>query len=169
MTQHKWITASRFLKVQVFWDTHSVTSLTPCISITSTKRTLNLTSPPLCAWTAWFVTHHWASLTIYCPLVLVEGGVGCSGLQLLAGPPAKACDWVQGMLWPSSPQLLVSSLQHTSSHLLQHTHSLTHSHTHTQRMYTSCSNNKPNMCTKQGNDSNQDVQSSYQSWGVGTA
>lgn len=52
------------LKIQVFWDTHIGTSLTTWISITSTKRTLNLTSPPLCAWTAQFVTHHWTSLTI---------------------------------------------------------------------------------------------------------
>ena len=42
-------------------------------------------------------------------------------MYLVAGPPAKACDWMQGMLWPSSHQVLVSSLQHTS-HLLQRTH-----------------------------------------------
>ena len=93
--------------------------------MTSTNRTLNLTSPPLCAQTAQFVTHHWTSLTLYCPLVLVAGGVGCSGMHLAAGPPAKACDWMQGMLWPSSPQVLVSSLQHTAPHLLQHTHTHT--------------------------------------------
>jgi hypothetical protein len=143
------------LKIQVFWDTHSVTSLMTWISMTSTNRTLNLTSPPLRAQTARFVTHHWASLTLYCPLVLVAGGVGCSGMQLAAGPPAKACDWMQGMLWPSSPQVLVSSLQQTASHLLQHTH------THTHRKYTSRSNNKPNTCIKRGNYGNQDIWNCY--------
>jgi hypothetical protein len=96
--------------IQVFWDTHSITSLKTLISSTSTKRTLHVTSPPLCAQTALFVTHHWSSLTIYCPVVLVAGGAGCSGM------------------W-ASLQVLVFSLQHTTSRL-----SAAHSH----RMWTSC-------------------------------
>lgn len=81
------------LKIQVFWDTHSITSLKTWIASTSTKRILNLTSPLLYAQTTRFITYHWASLTIYCPLVLAAGGAGCSGTRPVAGPPAPASDW----------------------------------------------------------------------------